>query len=474
MSSSQMPPEVEARIRALPGNTTCADCNNVNPQWASVSYGSLVCLECSGQHRSLGVHLSFVRSVQMDSWSEKQIAAMERSGGNTALVDFLRSKGIEKTMRIPQKYNTKQAAYFKERLTRWLEGKTEPPPDPGRYDPATGGSEAQGAEPLPGETTDQYNERQARLREEARERLRLKFGQGGLGAVSSSPQPSAEGFGDGLLGSAVGAVGGVFGGAVGFVRNNVLENEQLHSVVKGTVGSLADLTSGAVGSIRQTVLSGDVVGTLKRNATFEEGSTVSKSLGWTVDTVGSIWEKSPGLSDLFGDDGGAQNAPQAPRCSQGHALRAEPRGDLKCSLCRAVGTRYACSQGCTYEICTKCFEKPTQVKSKKEALDSFDFDDESWGADKAPPPPDPTKEDMERMAKEMGMKLEGSGEPKAASRGHAPVNSPSRSPEPRKSASVQPDGSPTTTSSIVGASPTKPKAKAALASADDFFGEFGM
>ena len=124
-------------LRALPGNTRCIDCDRSKPEWASVTLGIFMCLECSGQHRSLGTHISFIRSVRMDSWSEKQIKRMKISGGNTACRDFLQSHGItnistsfriSKTtfISIQNKYRTPQGQLYQQILDARMEGKPEP------------------------------------------------------------------------------------------------------------------------------------------------------------------------------------------------------------------------------------------------------------------------------------------------------------------------------------------------------------
>ncbi|XP_059218799.1 arf-GAP with coiled-coil, ANK repeat and PH domain-containing protein 2 isoform X2 [Stomoxys calcitrans] len=64
----------------IPGNSICCDCRGIDPRWASINLGITLCIECSGVHRSLGVHYSKVRSLTLDAWETENVKVMMELG----------------------------------------------------------------------------------------------------------------------------------------------------------------------------------------------------------------------------------------------------------------------------------------------------------------------------------------------------------------------------------------------------------
>jgi len=224
MASHNMSPSDQAAVRSLPGNDKCADCAQNQPQWASVSFGTVFCLECSGIHRSLGVHITFVRSIAMDGWTEEQLKIMKMSGNNKC-ASYLASKGVIASTPLREKYSSSAAQLYKLILKARVKGEPEPtslpPPkkksnmssSPGMgSSPASSGpkkvDDPNGMERLTGESEQAYVARQKKLKLDAQARMKAKFGGrgGGMGGVGSDPNYTPRFSGTPDLGSAASSV----------------------------------------------------------------------------------------------------------------------------------------------------------------------------------------------------------------------------------------------------------------------------
>ena len=74
-------------------------------------------MDCCGEHRGLGVQVSFIRSLVLDTWSPQQGAVMLR-GGNEKCNTFLKHHGIKRTSPVAEKYGSMAASLYREKMKR--------------------------------------------------------------------------------------------------------------------------------------------------------------------------------------------------------------------------------------------------------------------------------------------------------------------------------------------------------------------
>jgi len=122
LAHSPFPQACLQLLHSLGGNSHCVDCGAPHPTWASISYGILICLNCSGKHRHFGVNHSIVRSITMDSWDNPSHVLCLLEGGNEQWKSFLRRHKLDTQSKEfsggKGVYQTKAALFYRENLQR--------------------------------------------------------------------------------------------------------------------------------------------------------------------------------------------------------------------------------------------------------------------------------------------------------------------------------------------------------------------
>uniref|UniRef100_A0A673LZX3 Arf-GAP with coiled-coil, ANK repeat and PH domain-containing protein n=1 Tax=Sinocyclocheilus rhinocerous TaxID=307959 RepID=A0A673LZX3_9TELE len=92
---------LQRRVMTIGGNSSCCDCGQPEPRWASINLSITLCIQCSGIHRSLGVHFSKVRSLTLDTW-EPELLKLMCELGNGVINHIYEARREELGARKPQ------------------------------------------------------------------------------------------------------------------------------------------------------------------------------------------------------------------------------------------------------------------------------------------------------------------------------------------------------------------------------------
>ena len=101
-----------SKVKMQDGNDICFDCGEVNPEWASVNNGILICYKCAGIHRGFGRKISIVASIILDEFDFNS-ASLLLFGGNTNFAEFLSKYNINTQDSLEMKYKSRASQFYR-------------------------------------------------------------------------------------------------------------------------------------------------------------------------------------------------------------------------------------------------------------------------------------------------------------------------------------------------------------------------